>query len=194
MLSNLAKYKIVLASQSPRRQELMLKLGLPFSVETGDDSPEPFPENLPVNEVAQFLASQKQNVWQKYWSNPGHLVITADTIVAIGDNVLGKPVDREDACQMLWLLSGNVHEVYTGVVLKSADKTVEFSNVTHVWFKPLLSEQIEYYVDNFKPFDKAGAYGIQEWIGLIAINRIDGSYYNVVGLPVDQLYDELRRF
>ncbi len=194
MLSNLAKYKIVLASQSPRRQELMLKLGLPFSVETGDDSPEPFPENLPVNEVAQFLASQKQNVWQKYWGHPGHLVITADTIVAIGDNVLGKPVDREDACQMLWLLSGNVHEVYTGVVLKSANKTVEFCTVTHVWFKPLLSEQIEYYVDNFKPFDKAGAYGIQEWIGLIAINRIDGSYYNVVGLPVDQLYDELRRF
>lgn len=194
MFSNLEKYKIVLASQSPRRQELMLKLGLPFSIETGDDSPEPFPENLPVNEVAQFLARQKQNAWRKYWCHPYHLVITADTIVAIGDNVLGKPVDREDACQMLWLLSGNVHEVYTGVVLKSTDKKVEFSTVTHVWFKPLLSEQIEYYVDNFKPFDKAGAYGIQEWIGLIAINRIDGSYYNVVGLPVDQLYDELRRF
>lgn len=194
MFDNIDKYKIILASQSPRRQELLYMLGITFSVEPSNDLPEQFPEKMPVGEVALFLARQKQNAWQKYWQMPGHLVITADTIVAIGDNVLGKPVDRDDACQMLWLLSGNVHEVYTGVVLKSLDKIVGFTAVTHVWFKNLTSEQIEYYVDNYKPFDKAGAYGIQEWIGLTAISRIEGSYFNVMGLPVDQLFDELRRF
>lgn len=194
MFKNIQNYKIILASQSPRRQELLFMLGIPFSVEQGNDLPENFPERLPVNEIALYLARQKQTAWQKYWSQPNNLVITADTIVAIGDAVLGKPVDRDDACQMLWLLSGNVHEVITGVVLKSALKTVGFSAVTHVWFKPLSPGQIEYYVDNYKPFDKAGAYGIQEWIGLTAISRIDGSYFNVVGLPVDQVYDELSRF
>lgn len=194
MFDNLKNHKIILASQSPRRQELLFMMGIPFSTEKGDDLPELFPDNLSVNEVALFLAQQKQMAWKKYWSQPDYLVITADTIVAIGDNVLGKPVDRDDACQMLWLLSGNVHEVYTGVVLKSSEKNVGFSAVTHVWFKPLSARLIEYYVDNYKPFDKAGAYGIQEWIGLTAIQRIDGSYFNVVGLPVDQLFDELRRF
>ena len=183
MFDNLKNHKIILASQSPRRQELLFMMGIPFSTEKGDDLPELFPDNLPVNEVALFLAQQKQMAWKKYWSQPYYLVITA-----------GKPVDRDDACQMLWLLSGNVHEVYTGVVLKSSEKNVGFSAVTHVWFKPLSARLIEYYVDNYKPFDKAGAYGIQEWIGLTAIQRIDGSYFNVVGLPVDQLFDELRRF
>jgi septum formation protein len=194
MFENLQNYKIILASQSPRRQELLYMLGLTFSAERGTDIPEVYPDNLPVKEIALYLARQKQVVWQKYWGQPNNLVITADTIVAIGDSVLGKPVDRDDACQMLWLLSDNVHEVITGVVLKSAIKTVGFSATTHVWFKPLTVEQIEYYVDNYKPFDKAGGYGIQEWIGLAAISRIEGSYFNVVGLPVDQLYDELRKF
>jgi septum formation protein len=194
MFENLQHYKIILASESPRRQELLFMLGLPFSAESADGISENYPDQTPIPDIALFVARQKQMAWQKYWSQPNHLVITADTIVAIGDCVLGKPVDREDACQMLWLLSGNVHEVITGVVLKSATKTVGFSAVTHVTFKPLTSFQIEYYVDNFKPYDKAGAYGIQEWIGLTAISRIEGSYFNVVGLPVDQLYDELRKF
>ena len=194
MFENLQNYKIILASQSPRRQELLYMLGLTFSAEAGGAMPEVYPDNLPVKEIALYLARQKQAVWQKYWGQPNNLVITADTVVAIGDCVLGKPADRDDACQMLWLLSDNVHEVITGVVLKSAIKTVGFSVTTHVWFKPLTGEQIEYYVDNYKPFDKAGGYGIQEWIGLAAISRIEGSYFNVVGLPVDQLYDELRKF
>lgn len=194
MFKNLKDYKILLASNSPRRQELLSMLKVPFIVEQGDDIPETYPALMPANEVALYLANQKQKAWEKYWRMTDYLVITADTIVAIGDKVLGKPVDRNDACQMLWLLSGNVHEVYTGVVLKCAVKVVDFSSVTHVWFKTLLPEQIEYYVDNYKPFDKAGSYGIQEWIGLSAISRIDGSYYNVVGLPVDRLYDELRMF
>ncbi len=194
MFENIKKYRIVLASQSPRRQELLFITGIPFSVESGNSGPENYPENLPVADIALYLARQKQKAWHKYWGLQGQIVITADTIVALGETVLGKPADRDDACQMLWLLSGNIHQVITGVVLKSFDKEVTFSAVTHVSFKVLSAEQIEYYVDKYKPFDKAGAYGIQEWIGLTGVDRIDGSYFNVVGLPVDTLFDELRKF
>jgi septum formation protein len=194
MLDNLKDYTIILASQSPRRQDLLKMAHVDFEVVVVPDVPEDFPSTLPVEEVPAFLALQKQMAYEHLWSKPQTLVITADTIVELKGRVLNKPADRAEAIQMLQQLSGTSHRVLTGVVLKSAEKQQTFTAVTEVWFKALKIHDFEYYVDHYKPFDKAGAYGVQEWIGLIGVSQINGSFYNVMGLPVAKLYEELSNF
>ncbi len=190
--TNLGKYKIILASKSPRRQQLLSDLGLTFETMT-TDTDESFPEDMPVADVAAFLAEKKAEAFLAK-IDENQLVITADTIVALGDEVLNKPGDAAHAREMLKSLSGKKHEVITGVCLFSKTKKVVFSAQTSVWFKELNDEEINFYIENYKPFDKAGAYGIQEWIGYVGIYRIDGSYFNVMGLPVQQLYTHLATF
>lgn len=194
MLDNLKDYTIILASQSPRRQDLLKMANVDFEVVVVPDVSEDFPSSLPVEEVPAFLAKQKQKAYEHIWSRPQTLVITADTIVELKGRVLNKPADRAEAILMLQQLSGTSHRVLTGVVLKSAEKQQVFTAVTEVWFKALNEPDIEYYVDHYKPFDKAGAYGVQEWIGLIGVSQINGSFYNVMGLPVAKLYEELSNF
>ncbi len=194
MLDNLKDYTIILASQSPRRQELLKMANVSFEVVIVPDVPEDFPSTMPVEEVAEFLAGQKQKAYEHLWSKPQTLVITADTIVELKGRVINKPADRAEAIQMLQQLSANKHRVLTGVVLRSAEKQQAFTSVTEVWFKALKRDDIEYYVDHYQPFDKAGAYGVQEWIGLIGVSQINGSFYNVMGLPVAKLYEELSAF
>lgn len=191
MLSNLKSYKIILASKSPRRRELLSNLGIDFEIVTLDTD-ESYPANMPVDEVAAYLALKKAEPFtaEKY---PSHLIITADTIVCIENEILGKPESREHAFEMLQKLSGNDHKVITGVCLSSPNLKKCFTSTTTVHFKTLSSNEIEYYIDNYKPFDKAGAYGIQEWIGFVAVERIEGSYFNVMGLPVQKLYEELNK-
>lgn len=191
-LANIKNYRLILASKSPRRQQLLADLGLSFEVITLDVD-ESFPESMPVNEVAAFLAEKKASAFTGSL-NENSLVITADTIVAQGNTVLNKPDGEEHAREMLQILSGKKHEVITGVCLMSQTKKVVFSAKTDVWFKELSEAEIDFYIENYKPFDKAGAYGIQEWIGYIGIYRIDGSYFNVMGLPVQQLYTQLSIF
>ncbi len=187
-------YKIVLASQSPRRKELIEQLNIPFKVLIKEDVEEVFPESMPGVEVPAYLARQKAVPYKEDCRNHNILVITADTIVYCDKQILGKPKDRDEAVKMLNMLSGKAHEVITGVALTTKDKQSDFTVSTKVFFKTLTSEEIEFYIDNYKPFDKAGAYGIQEWIGMVGIERIEGSYFNVVGLPVQKLYSELKRF
>ncbi len=190
----LSNYKIILASQSPRRQELLGHLDIPFEVLIKEDVEEVYPSELAVHDVPTFLAELKSKPYQLDLQNNNWIVITADTIVVCKDQILGKPKDREDAIRMLSMLSGKEHEVITGVCLSSNGRKKSFSISTKVVFKSLSKEEIEYYVDNYQPLDKAGAYGIQEWIGMVGIERIDGSYFNVVGLPVQALYNELEKF
>ena len=185
---------IILASQSPRRRELLEMAGIVFRVENISGIDEHYPENLPVSEIPIFIARKKMEAYKHFWNLPDHIVIAADTIVAIENVVLGKPTDKDDARRMLSILSGKTHQVITGVSIKSDVKTVEFTAETLVTFKPLSIEAIAYYTDNYNPLDKAGAYGIQEWIGLTSISEIKGSYFNVMGLPVDRLWDELEKF
>jgi septum formation protein len=192
MLDNLQGYKIILASKSPRRKQLLEGLNLPFEVVVREVD-EVFPENMPMEEIPVYLARLKAEPFLEEQENKV-LVITADTIVWIDGEVLGKPVDYQHAVEMLRKLSGRTHVVVTGVCLTSAEKQVAFSSVTDVHFKELSDEEIEYYLDLYHPYDKAGAYGVQEWIGYIAIDRIKGSYFNVMGLPVGRLYEELKRF
>jgi len=190
----MTEYKIVLASQSPRRKELLAQLQMPFEVLVKEDIEEVFPDTLPSEEVPAYLARQKATPYKEDCKNNNVLVITADTIVYCDGHILGKPKDREEAVAMLQMLSGKAHEVITGVALTAKDKQTDFSVSTKVFFKALTTEEIDFYIDNYKPFDKAGAYGIQEWIGMVGIERIEGSYFNVVGLPVQRLYEELKRF
>jgi len=187
-------YKIVLASQSPRRKELLAHLNIPFEVLVKEDVEEVFPEEMLSVNVPAYLARLKAKPYSKDCQKDNILVITADTIVFCDQQILGKPKDREEAITMLNSLSGKAHEVITGVALTAENKQTDFTVSTKVFFKTLTSEEIEFYVDNYKPYDKAGAYGIQEWIGMIGIERIEGSYFNVVGLPVQKLYTELKRF
>jgi septum formation protein len=194
MLDNLRHFNIVLASQSPRRQELLKMAGVPFHVEVMPDVPEDFPVAMPAIHVPELLAHNKMKAYKHLWSLPKTLVITSDTIVVLDGQVINKPANREEAIVMLSKLSGMVHEVITGVIIKSVDKEVSFNDVTKVWFRELSEADIIYYVDTFKPFDKAGSYGIQEWIGLTGIRKIDGSYFNVMGLPIDKLFHELTQF
>jgi len=193
-LKNLEKYTITLASGSPRRHDLLEKAGISFSMGKGRDVPEEIPPGMPVDEVALHLARLKADAWRDIWKEDDQIVITADTIVAIDNQVIGKPLNHDHAIKMLETLSDRSHRVITGVVAKNTKQEKAFSDITTVHFKPLTSEQIYYYIDNYKPFDKAGAYGIQEWIGLIGIDRIEGSYFNVMGLPVSRLIDELKDF
>ena len=190
-LENLNKYKVVLASQSPRRRELLAGLGIVFEVKVLPDVDESYPEDLPVVEIAEYIAREKAAAYQL---EPDELLITADTIVVAGQEVLGKPQSREDACRMLRLLSGRTHQVITGVSLCTTEKRRHFSVTTDVTFKPLTEAEIAYYVDTCQPYDKAGAYGIQEWIGYIGCTGLHGSYYNVMGLPVQRIYQELSVF
>ncbi len=181
--------KITLASGSPRRRELLRAMGVDFEV-AAVDADESYPASMPAAEVPLFLARKKSLA---YSVAENEAVITADTVVILGDEILGKPVSRDDAVAMLAKLSGQTHTVITGVCIRSADKSEAFASATAVTFRNLAPDEIEYYVDNFAPFDKAGAYGIQEWIGHVAITRIEGSYNNVVGLPTEELYVHLQR-
>jgi len=186
------KYKLILASNSPRRKELLAGLGVPFEVRVLQDIDEHYPENLPVNEVARYIAKEKADAYRRIVASD-ELIITADTVVIVGDEILGKPIDEADAVRMLKLLSGRTHQVTTGVCLLTAEKERCFDVTTDVTFKPLTDEEIHYYVNRYRPFDKAGAYGIQEWIGYIGVTGLNGSYYNVMGLPVQRIYQELTK-
>jgi len=192
LLKNLEKYNIILASDSLRRQELLKELGLKFKV-ISSHTEESFPEALGMTAIPEYLAGLKANaVKNKMVEN--YLLITADTIVWKCGKVIGKPADREDAIAILEKLSGSQHQVITGMCIKTAEKEISFHAVTEVWFDELTKEEIIYYVDKYKPYDKAGAYGIQEWIGYIGIIKIEGSFYNVMGLPVHKLYQNLKEF
>ena len=183
--------KIVLASNSPRRRELLAGLGLDFQVRVLPDIDESYPSTLPALETAEFIALKKAAAYQTVMA-PDELVITADTVVIVGDEVLGKPADAAEARLMLGKLSGRTHQVVTGVCLTTNRQTRHFSVRTDVTFKELTDEEITYYIEKYKPFDKAGAYGIQEWIGYIGCTGLQGSYYNVMGLPVQRIYTELQ--
>lgn len=185
-------YRIILASRSPRRQHLLRDLGLEFDIVVKDFE-ETFPPELKGEEIALWLARKKAGYFKDEITD-NEIVITADTIVWCRDQVLGKPENEEDAFRMIRTLSGVTHEVITGVTILSDRKELTFSETTRVTFSELTDEEILYYIREFEPFDKAGAYGIQEWIGLAACTRIDGSYFNVVGLPVQKLYNELKAF
>lgn len=190
MLNNLHKYKILLASKSPRRRELLQQLRIPFNVITIGGIDESFPPETPPIQVPQYISEIKADAYQNKIGDE-ELIITADTMVICGDEILGKPKDTEDAFRMLKLLSGHTHRVATGVTISTKNKRTSFTTVTDVTFAEISDEDIRYYVDNFQPLDKAGAYGIQEWIGAVAVSGINGSYYNVMGLPVHRLYQEL---
>lgn len=193
MLANLQKYKIVLASNSPRRKELLSGLGLDFEVRIIQDIDESYPDSLLTDDIPLFIANEKRKAYTPTLAE-NELLITADTIVCTSGQVLGKPNDRADAIRMLSLLSGREHEVITGVCLYAKEKSVGFSVSSSVRFATLTDEDIAYYVDNYDVLDKAGAYGIQEWIGYIGVEAINGSFYNVMGLPVQRVYKELKRF
>ncbi len=185
-------FQLVLGSKSPRRQELLAGMGFDFEVRT-KDTDEDFPATIPFKDVPVFLAEIKANALTDDLKK-GEVLITSDTIVLLENEILGKPTSPENAKEMLQKLAGKSHEVITGVHLKSLEKSVSFSVSTNVFFKPLTDEMISFYIENYKPFDKAGAYGIQEWIGFVGIERIEGSYFNVVGLPVAELWDALNKF
>jgi len=184
---------IILASNSPRRKELLAGLGIDYEVRTLPDIDESFPAHLQGGEIPLYISKEKADAY-KPMLKPGELIITADTIVWLNGEVLGKPRDREDAISMLHKLSGNTHEVFTGVTLTTTEKQRSFYAETKVTFSQLSDEEIVYYVDKYQPFDKAGSYGVQEWVGYIGVERIEGSYFNVMGLPVQRLYRELKAF
>ncbi|WP_321996526.1 Maf-like protein [Draconibacterium orientale] len=186
------EYNFILASKSPRRQELLKSLGIHFQVKTKEVD-EIYPPELAPAKIPGYLAEKKANAFADELNNDD-LLITADTIVVLNEKVLEKPDDYDHAYEMLSALSGNMHEVITGVCLSSTNKSVTFSALTNVQFKKLTAAEIDYYITNFKPFDKAGAYGIQEWIGSIGISHIEGSFYNVMGLPLQKLYEEIQKF
>ena len=190
MLDNLKKYKVILASGSPRRRELMVGLGVNYEVRILPDVDESYPDTLQGEEIPLYIAKEKADAYIPMMQ-PDELIITADTIVWLDGEVLGKPRDREDALQMLRTMSGRTHEVFTGVCITTTDWQRSFTAQTEVRFATLSEDEIIYYVDNFKPMDKAGAYGVQEWIGFIGVENISGSYYNIMGLPVQKLYREL---
>lgn len=190
MLDNLEKYKVILASGSPRRRELMAGLGVNYEVRILPDVDESYPNTLQGEEIPLYIAKEKADAYIPMMQ-PDELIITADTIVWLDGKVLGKPRDREDALQMLRTMSGRTHKVFTGVCITTTDWQRSFTAQTEVRFATLSEDEIIYYVDNFKPMDKAGAYGVQEWIGFIGVENISGSYYNIMGLPVQKLYREL---
>lgn len=192
LFKNLDQYEIILASKSPRRQQLLADLGLRFSVQI-KDTPEDYPDSLTMMEIPVFLAEKKAEAFVGYLRK-NQLVITADTIVWLDGHVMNKPADYAEGFQMLGKLSGKKHQVITGVCLLSSEKKISFAVSTDVWFKSLDDEEIRYYLENFRPYDKAGAYGIQEWIGYVGITRIEGSFYNVMGLPVQSLCEKLKTF
>lgn len=192
MLENLDKYKIILASNSPRRKELLSGLGINYEVKTLPGIEEAYPDTLKEEEIPLYIAKEKADAYRDAMQ-PDELIITADTIVWLDGIVMGKPKDEEDARQMLRNLSGKTHQVITGVCLTTAASQNSFSTVTDVTFAELSDTEIDYYIRTYKPMDKAGSYGIQEWIGFIGVQKISGSYFNVMGLPVQRLYTELKK-
>ncbi|MDE6791615.1 MAG: Maf family nucleotide pyrophosphatase [Muribaculaceae bacterium] len=190
MLDNLKDYKIFLASKSPRRRELLQLLRVPFTVLTIGGIDESFPDDIPLEEVPQFVSDKKADIYCTHLKDK-EIVITADTMVIADDRIMGKPNDAHEAADMLKTLSGKTHRVVTGVTIASRGFKKSFSSITYVTFGSLTDEEIQYYINNYLPFDKAGAYGIQEWIGAVAVSEIRGSYYNVMGLPVHHLFKEL---
>jgi septum formation protein len=186
-------YKMILASNSPRRRELLAGLGVDFEVSVLPDIDESYPASLPALQTAEYIACKKAAAYREVMADD-ELVITADTVVIVGDEVLGKPSDAAEAALMLRKLSGRTHQVVTGVCLTTCEQTVQFSVRTDVTFKQLTDDEIDFYIKKYQPFDKAGAYGIQEWIGYIGCTGLNGSYYNVMGLPVQRIYTELQQF
>lgn len=186
-------YIFTLASASPRRRELLKGLDIDFTVEPGKDEKEAYSEGMPHTEIPEFLARHKSESFHRELV-PHEVLITADTLVFLDEKILGKPHSPEEAHQMLRALSGRTHTVTTGVALRTRDRIHTFSDTTEVDFRPLADPEIDYYIKTYRPFDKAGAYGIQEWIGYTGISAIRGSYFNVMGLPVQRLYTELCNF
>ena len=185
--------KLILASASPRRKELLAGLGVDFTIDTGNTFEEVIPDGLPHPHIPEYMAKGKSHGFHRELQSD-EIIITADTMVLCEDEIMGKPKDYSDAVRMIEKLQDNSHTVYTGVCIRSLDKEVSFTVATDVHFGKLAPDEISYYIDVCKPFDKAGAYGVQEWIGYAAIKGIDGSYFNVVGLPVHRLYTELKSF
>jgi septum formation protein len=182
---------LILASTSPRRQYLMSEAGFHFTTDK-PETDESFPAEMPVDQVAKYLAAKKAESFRPVIRE--EIIITADTVVILFDKILNKPADEKEACQMLAQLSGRTHLVITGVSIISKEKEESFDDVTEVTFKVLTKEEIEYYVSRYQPLDKAGAYGAQDWVGLVAIERINGSYFNVMGLPVHKVYQHLQNW
>ena len=192
ILEHLKDYSVVLASKSPRRQDLLKRMGVSFVCMT-KETPESYPP-MPFDEVPEYLSLQKSRAFTDEELPDHYLLITADTVVIAAEEILGKPKDRADALRMMEILSGKTHHVVTGVTVRSRTKTKSFSVKTEVTFSSLDPEEMAYYVDQYQPYDKAGAYGIQEWIGYIGISGINGSFYNVMGLPTRRLYQTLKNF
>ena len=193
LLTELQEFNIILASGSPRRKLLMESVGLSFATFTDIEVDEDYPKDLTGADITAYLASKKADAYPKPLLQ-NEILITADTIVCQGDVVLLKPADREDAVAILKKISGNTHSVFTGVHIRSKDDSLSFVASTEVKFGKLTGEEIDYYIDNYKPYDKAGSYGIQEWIGYVGVEEIHGSYFNVMGLPIHMLYRELEKF
>lgn len=193
MLENLNKHEIVLASNSPRRKELLQRMGVNFKVRTLFGIDESYPDSLRGEDIVCYISRNKAKAYQSSMA-PNELLITADTIVYVDGEVMGKPKNAEQAKEMLHKLSGKTHQVITGVTIVTAKRTENFGVTSQVKFTNITDEEINFYVDNYLPFDKAGAYGIQEWIGIVAVEEIKGSYFNVVGLPVQRLYQKLKTF
>ena len=192
MLNNLEKYHVILASNSPRRKELLAGLGIKYEVRVLEGIDESYPPHLSGEEIPVHIACQKAAAYQKTQAE-NELIITADTIVYLNGKVLGKPHDEKEAYDMLRSLSGRTHQVITGVCLTTTQTQHCFASVTEVTFDELTDEEIQFYVEHYRPMDKAGAYGIQEWIGYIGAKKLTGSYFNVMGLPVQRLYQELKK-
>ena len=192
ILGNLDKYQIILASNSPRRKELMSGLGVDYVVRTLPDVDESYPADLAGAAIPEYISRKKADAYRSIMQ-PGELLITADTIVWLDGKVLGKPEGREGAVEMLRSLSGKSHQVFTGVCLTTTEWQKSFTATSDVEFDVLSEEEIRYYVDKYQPMDKAGAYGVQEWIGYIGVKSISGSFYNIMGLPIQKLYGELKK-
>ena len=189
----ITKYKVLLGSNSPRRKELLGGIDIDYKLRVPQGVDETYPEDIPFEEVPEFLANKKALAGLDLL-NDDELFVTADTIVVLDGEVLGKPQNKKEVCEMLKRLSGKTHQVITGVCLTSKKKQVRFSDTTKVTFAELTDEEISYYAKNYNPTDKAGAYGVQEWIGYIAVNHLEGSYFNVMGLPINRLYQAIKSF
>ena len=193
MLDNISQYRILLASNSPRRRELLGGLGLSYEVVSLPEIDESYPASLQGAEIPAYIATQKAKAYQD-WMTADTLLIAADTIVWLDGKVYGKPADAQEARQMLKELSGKTHTVITGMAITAHNKQKTFAVESYVTFAPLDDAEIDYYVNHYRPYDKAGAYGIQEWIGYIGVTALEGSYFNVMGLPVQRLYQELKQW
>ena len=190
---NLNKYSVILASGSPRRKELLSSIGIKYTTRLISGICENYPEGLDVEEIPQYISREKAHAYRASMAD-NELVITADTVVALDNRILGKPRDRAEAGKMLRFLSGRTHQVVTGVTVMTAMREETFAAISRVKVAVLLDSEIEYYIEKYKPYDKAGAYGIQEWIGMIGVTEIEGSFFNVMGLPVQRLYSLLKTF